>query len=215
MQRLAITQDEFTLVCNPQPLTGIQEVTWSSVSEQKHHHPRHRRKCSSDTLNHFSTGFRRRYWALIASVSTLLFFGRYFHNHLPSTVYSPRIRYVRCFSFRSSSNTYVLTSLVSVHDQSVRVLFLGLPIPQWFKPFLRAILKTWSRYTSLIVSFIIHIFHIYLLLTAWQPIICIGLGTGVLADALIAFSMCWSLHHKRTGFSRHEFIFLRLYRRFG
>ena len=46
-----------------------------------------------------------------------------------------------------------------------------------------------------------------LFLTAWQPVVCIGLGSGVLADALIAFSMCWYLYHKRTGFARHEFIF--------
>ncbi|KAN0127610.1 hypothetical protein V8E53_014588 [Lactarius tabidus] len=55
-----------------------------------------------------------------------------------------------------------------------------------------AILKTWSRYTSLI------------------PIICIGLGTGVLADALIAFSMCWFLYHKRTGFSRTDSMIMTL-----
>ena len=45
-----------------------------------------------------------------------------------------------------------------------------------------------------------------LFLTAWQPVGCIGLGSGVLADALIAFSMCWYLYHKRTGFARHEYI---------
>ena len=46
-----------------------------------------------------------------------------------------------------------------------------------------------------------------LFLTAWQPMACIGLGCSVLADALIASSMCWYLYHKRTGFARHEFIF--------
>ena len=50
-----------------------------------------------------------------------------------------------------------------------------------------------------------------LFLMAWQPVTCIGLGSGVLADALIAFSMCWYLYHKRTGFARHEFIFSPVY----
>ena len=48
----------------------------------------------------------------------------------------------------------------------------------------------------------VRLFCIRLLLTALQPIICIGLGTGVLADGLIAISMCWFLYHKRTGWAR-------------
>ena len=109
------------------------------------------------------------------------------------------------------SNTYVSTSHVSVHCPSVCVLFLG--ITEKFYPVLRAVLKTWSRYTALIVSFVLHLFQ-SLLLTAWQPVTCIGLGTGVLADALIAFSMCWYLYRKRTGFSRHVHFLLRLYSKF-
>ena len=53
---LATMQDEFTLARNPQPLTGIKDKT-SSVSEQKHHHPGHRRKFYADPLNSFSMGF--------------------------------------------------------------------------------------------------------------------------------------------------------------
>ena len=33
------------------------------------------------------------------------------------------------------------------------------------------------------------------------------LGCSVLADALIASSICWYFYHKKTGFARHEFIF--------
>ncbi|KAH9000035.1 hypothetical protein EDB83DRAFT_2533898 [Lactarius deliciosus] len=47
-----------------------------------------------------------------------------------------------------------------------------------------AALKFWSRYTSLV------------------PVTCIGLGSGVVADILIAASMCWFLYHKKTGFAR-------------
>ena len=79
-------------------------------------------------------------------------------------------------------------------------LFLG--ITQKFKLDLRAALKTYSRYSILTVSSDLHLFRIRLFLTAWQPITCIGLGTGTVADALIAFSMCWFLYHKRTGFAR-------------
>jgi hypothetical protein len=39
---------------------------------------------------------------------------------------------------------------------------------------------------------------------------CIGLGTGVLADMLIASSMCWFLYHKRTGFSRTDSMIMTL-----
>jgi hypothetical protein len=55
-----------------------------------------------------------------------------------------------------------------------------------------AVLKMWSRYSAL------------------TPIICIGLGTGVLADGLIAFSMCWFLYHKRTGFPRTDSMLMTL-----
>ncbi|KAH8995520.1 hypothetical protein EDB86DRAFT_3077553 [Lactarius hatsudake] len=34
------------------------------------------------------------------------------------------------------------------------------------------------------------------------PVTCIGLGSAVVADILIAVSMCWFLYHKRTGFAR-------------
>jgi hypothetical protein len=95
---------------------------------------------------------------------------------------------------------YVSTSHASVHRQSVCVIFLG--ITQKFKSVLRAVLKIWSRYDSLIVSFELHLFHTCLLLTAWQAVTCIGLGSGVVADILIAVSMCWFLYHKRTGFTR-------------
>jgi len=53
-------------------------------------------------------------------------------------------------------------------------------------------LKAWSRYNSLI------------------PVTCIGLGSAVLADILIASSMCWSLYHKRTGFARTDSIIMTL-----
>ncbi|KAH9013178.1 hypothetical protein EDB83DRAFT_2321797 [Lactarius deliciosus] len=39
-------------------------------------------------------------------------------------------------------------------------------------------------------------------LTDWQPVTCIGMGSAVAADILIAVSMCWFLYHKRTGFAR-------------
>ena len=94
----------------------------------------------------------------------------------------------------------ILMSHASVHRQSVCVHFLG--ITQKFKPVHRAALKAWSRYTSLIVSFDFHFYHIRLLLPASQAVTCIGLGSGSVADILIAFSMCWSLYHKRTGFAR-------------
>ncbi|KAN0137168.1 hypothetical protein V8E53_005165 [Lactarius tabidus] len=55
-----------------------------------------------------------------------------------------------------------------------------------------AALKTWSRYSIL------------------TPITCIGLGSGVVADALIAFSMCWFLYHKRTGFARTDSMIMTL-----
>ena len=38
-----------------------------------------------------------------------------------------------------------------------------------------------------------------LFLTAWQSMACIWLGCSVLADALIASSMCWCLYHKKAG----------------
>ncbi|KAN0127613.1 hypothetical protein V8E53_014591 [Lactarius tabidus] len=53
-------------------------------------------------------------------------------------------------------------------------------------------LKAWSRYHSLIA------------------ITCIGLGSGIVADSLIAFSMCWFLYHKRTGFARTDSMIMTL-----
>src|SRR6266702_5103439 len=90
----------------------------------------------------------------------------------------------------------------------------SLALSRNLKPLVRAALKYWSRYTSLIVSFDLHLFHIRLLWTAWQPVTCIGLGAGVVADILIAFSMCWFLYHKRTGYAR-QVNFSNLRRRFG
>ncbi|KAH9169019.1 hypothetical protein EDB89DRAFT_2231556 [Lactarius sanguifluus] len=55
-----------------------------------------------------------------------------------------------------------------------------------------AALKLWSRYTSLV------------------PVTCIGLGSGVVADILIAVSMCWFLYHKKTGFARTDSMLLTL-----
>jgi hypothetical protein len=55
-----------------------------------------------------------------------------------------------------------------------------------------AALKTFSRYSSLI------------------GVTCIGLGTGIVADILIASSMCWSLYHKRTGFARTDSVIMTL-----
>jgi len=49
-----------------------------------------------------------------------------------------------------------------------------------------AALKTWSRYSSLI------------------PVTCIGMGSAVVADLLIASSMCWFLYHRRTGFAKTD-----------
>jgi hypothetical protein len=55
-----------------------------------------------------------------------------------------------------------------------------------------AALKNWSRYGALI------------------SVTCIGLGSGVVADILIAFSMCWFLHQKRTGFARTDSTIMTL-----
>jgi hypothetical protein len=55
-----------------------------------------------------------------------------------------------------------------------------------------AALKAWSRYNSLIA------------------VTCIGLGSGLVADILIASSMCWFLYHKRTGFARTDSIIMTL-----
>jgi len=55
-----------------------------------------------------------------------------------------------------------------------------------------AAIKAWSGYHSLIA------------------ITCIGLGTGVIADMLIAISMCWFLYQKRTGFARTDSIITTL-----
>jgi hypothetical protein len=52
--------------------------------------------------------------------------------------------------------------------------------------------KAWSRYTSLIA------------------LTCIGLGSSIVADSLIAFSMCWFLYHKRTGFARTDSMIMTL-----
>jgi hypothetical protein len=53
-------------------------------------------------------------------------------------------------------------------------------------------LKAWSRYNTLTIF------------------TCIGLGSSVVADSLIAFSMCWFLYHKRTGFARTDSIIMTL-----
>ena len=53
--------------------------------------------------------------------------------------------------------TYVSTSHISIHCPSVCVFFSG--ITEKFEPVLRAVLKTWSRYTALIVSFVLYLFH--------------------------------------------------------
>ncbi|KAH9072319.1 hypothetical protein EDB83DRAFT_215270 [Lactarius deliciosus] len=53
-------------------------------------------------------------------------------------------------------------------------------------------LKFWTHYTPLI------------------PVTCIGLGSAVVADILIAVSMCWFLYHKRTGFARTDSVILTL-----
>ncbi|KAH9168993.1 hypothetical protein EDB89DRAFT_1546568 [Lactarius sanguifluus] len=47
-------------------------------------------------------------------------------------------------------------------------------------------------------------------LTAWQLVTCIGLGSAVVADILIAVSMCWFLYHKRTGFARTDSVIMTL-----
>ncbi|KAH9020527.1 hypothetical protein EDB83DRAFT_107570 [Lactarius deliciosus] len=39
---------------------------------------------------------------------------------------------------------------------------------------------------------------------------CIGLGSAVVADILIAVSMCWFLYHKRTGFARTDSVIMTL-----
>ncbi|KAH9169008.1 hypothetical protein EDB89DRAFT_1547799 [Lactarius sanguifluus] len=36
------------------------------------------------------------------------------------------------------------------------------------------------------------------------PVTCIGMGSSVVADILIAVSMCWYLYHKRTGFAKTD-----------
>ncbi|KAH9006282.1 hypothetical protein EDB86DRAFT_706501 [Lactarius hatsudake] len=53
-------------------------------------------------------------------------------------------------------------------------------------------LRFWSRYRSLI------------------SVTCIGLGSAVVADILIAVSMCWFLYHKRTGFARTDSVIMTL-----
>jgi hypothetical protein len=57
---------------------------------------------------------------------------------------------------------------------------------------LSSALRVFSRYNSLI------------------GITCIGLGSSVVADILIAFSMCWYLYHKRTGFARTDSMIMTL-----
>jgi hypothetical protein len=53
-------------------------------------------------------------------------------------------------------------------------------------------LKAWSRYNSLI------------------GLTCLSLGSGVVADILIASSMCWFLYHKKTGFARTDSMIMTL-----
>ncbi|KAN0130140.1 hypothetical protein V8E53_012085 [Lactarius tabidus] len=87
------------------------------------------------------------------------------------------------------SKSIIIPSIICSRPERMS-LFFG--ITQKFKLVLRAVLKMWSRYSAL------------------TPIICIGLGTGVLADGLIAFSMCWFLYHKRTGFPRTDSMLMTL-----
>ncbi|KAH8984326.1 hypothetical protein EDB92DRAFT_1492430 [Lactarius akahatsu] len=42
------------------------------------------------------------------------------------------------------------------------------------------------------------------------PVTCIGMGSSVVADILIAGSMCWFLYHKRTGFAKTDSMILTL-----
>ncbi|KAH9025397.1 hypothetical protein EDB85DRAFT_232126 [Lactarius pseudohatsudake] len=60
------------------------------------------------------------------------------------------------------------------------------------KPVVRTSLRLWSNYATLI------------------PVTCIGLGSAVVADILIAVSMCWFLYHKRTGFARTDSVIMTL-----
>ncbi|KAH9022475.1 hypothetical protein EDB85DRAFT_373229 [Lactarius pseudohatsudake] len=53
-------------------------------------------------------------------------------------------------------------------------------------------LKFWSRFASV----------------TW--VADIGLGSAVVADILIAVSMCWFLYHKRTGFARTDSVIMTL-----
>ncbi|KAH9004517.1 hypothetical protein EDB86DRAFT_3099080 [Lactarius hatsudake] len=78
-----------------------------------------------------------------------------------------------------------------IHHQSVCVIY-SLASFKYLKPVVRTALKFWSHYTSLI------------------PVTCIGLGSAVVADILIAVSMCWFLYHKRTGFARTDSVILTL-----
>ena len=143
-------QDEFMLVGDPLPLI-VHDTTWTSVSEQKHHYPGHHCEFIANSLMPFSTGFRRCYWALIASVSTPFCLGRWSKIIFFSTVYSPWIREVNCFHKSASPNTYISTSHASFHCQRVWLFFPG--TTQKFKPVHRTALRAVSRYTSLIVSF--------------------------------------------------------------
>ncbi|KAH9060430.1 hypothetical protein EDB87DRAFT_1615747, partial [Lactarius vividus] len=74
---------------------------------------------------------------------------------------------------------------------SVCVIY-SLALFKYLKPVIRTILKFWSRYTSLV------------------SVTCIGMGSSVVADILIAVSMCWFLYHKRTGFARTDSMILTL-----
>ncbi|KAH9013182.1 hypothetical protein EDB83DRAFT_301124 [Lactarius deliciosus] len=42
------------------------------------------------------------------------------------------------------------------------------------------------------------------------PVTCIGMGSSVAADILIAVSICWSLYRKRTGFARTDSVIMTL-----
>ncbi|KAH8994399.1 hypothetical protein EDB86DRAFT_1273311 [Lactarius hatsudake] len=42
------------------------------------------------------------------------------------------------------------------------------------------------------------------------PVTCIGMASSVVADILIAGSMCWFLYHKRTGFARTDSVIMTL-----
>ena len=135
----------------------------------------------------------------------------YIHNYLPSTAYSPWFRQVHCFHFVLIQ--YLCLNFACQCSLPERMCAL----PWNYREILTC---PQGRSQNLVQLYLIGCelrplpLPQSLFLTAWQPVVCIGLGSGVLADALIAFSMCWYLYRKRTGFSRHVHFLLRLYSKF-